>query len=107
MSSTITARLDLLEALAGELTGLAGELADDADRCVQASYALSSGLGRDTGLTAAAAARGWATLARALSDGTRSTAGALTAAVTAYRLAEQSRAAQLRAGGRGFRAVPS
>lgn len=107
MSTTITARLDLLEGLACELTGLAGELSDDADRCAQAAGALSAGLGRGEGLTAVAAARGWSTLARALSDGTRSVAGALAAAVTAYRLAEQGRAEQLRPGGHGFTAVPS
>jgi hypothetical protein len=107
MSSTITARLDLLEALAGELTGLAGELSDDAERCARAARALSAGLGRDEGLTAGAGARGWATLARSLSEGTRSVAGALAAAVTAYRLAERGRAEQLRPGGHGFAAVPS
>ncbi|GAA3183563.1 hypothetical protein GCM10010531_42240 [Blastococcus jejuensis] len=107
MSSTITARLDLLDALARELAGLADELADDADRCARAAGALSAGLGRDEGLTAGAAARAWATLARALSDGTRSVAAALAAAVAAYRLAEQDRAEQLRPGGRGFRAVPA
>lgn len=107
MSSTITARLDLLEALAGELTGLAGELSDDADRCALAAGALIAGLARDEGLTAGAAARGWAILARALSDGTRSVGGALAVAVTAYRLAERSRTEQLRPGGHGFTAVPS
>lgn len=107
MSSTITARLDLLDSLAGELTGLAGELADDADRCARAARDLSAALGRDEGLTAGAAARGWATLTGALADGTRSVAGAVADVATAYRLAEQDRADQLGFAGRRFTAVPS
>ena len=91
MSSTISVQLDALDALAGELTMLAGELGDDADRCASAAGALATGLSRDEGLTAAWAATSWAGLAQAVADATRAVADTLGVAVTAYRAAEAAR----------------
>ncbi len=97
MSSTITVQLDALEALAGELTALAGELSDDAERCSSAAGALHAGLSGDEGLTATCAATAWSALTSALADATRAVAATLVAAVTAYRAAEATRAEQHRA----------
>jgi hypothetical protein len=90
--STISVQLDALDALAGELTALAGDLADDGDRCAAAAIALRDGLSHDACLDALWAAHGWAALARALSDATGAVAATLRAAVTAYRVAEAARA---------------
>jgi hypothetical protein len=92
MSSTISVQLDALAALADELTALAGELADDADRCGGAAEALYAGLSGDEGLAAFGAATTWAALSRAVADATRSVGFTLSAAVTAYRSAEAARA---------------
>jgi hypothetical protein len=92
MSSTISVQLDALEALAGELTTLAGELGDDADRCASAAGALATGLSRDEGLDATWAATSWAALAHAVADATRAVGATLGVAVTAYRAAEAARA---------------
>jgi hypothetical protein len=91
MSSTISVQLDALDALAAELTALAGELRDDADRCASAAGALATGLNQDESLTAAWAARSWAAFADAVADATRAVAATLGAAVTAYRTAEAAR----------------
>ena len=95
MSTTISVQLDALEALAGELTALAAELADDADRCAGAASTLARALGGGEGLTAGSAATTWSTLTRAVADGIRAMAGVLTAALAAYRAAEHSRAARI------------
>ena len=92
MSSTISVQLDALDALAGELTALAGELSDDADRCASAAGALAAGLNRDEGLTAAGAAGTWAALARAVAEATHAVGTTLGAAVVSYRAAEAARA---------------
>ena len=92
MSSTISVQLDALDALAGELTALAGDLSDDADRCASAAGALAAGLNRDEGLTAAWGANRWAALARAVAEATHAVGATLGAAVTAYRAAEAARA---------------
>jgi hypothetical protein len=92
MSSTISVQLDSLDALAGELAALAGELSGDADRCAAAGHALASGLNRDEGLTAVWAATTWAALARAVAEATHAVAATLGAAVLSYRAAEAARA---------------
>ena len=106
MSSPISVQLDALDALADELAALAGELADDADLCRGAAGRLGAGLSGDVGLTALAGARGWAGLAAAVADGTRSIAVVLASAVTAYRHAEGVRARGLLGGPGRFVAVP-
>ena len=92
MSSTISAQLDSIDALAGELTALAGALSDDAERCASAAGALAAGLNRDEGLTAAWAAGTWAALARAVAEATHAVGSTLGAAVVSYRAAEAARA---------------
>jgi uncharacterized protein YukE len=92
MSSTLSVQFDSLDALAGELTALAGELSDDADRCASAAGALAAGLNRDEGLTAAWAAGRWAALARAVAEATHAVGATLGAAVSSYRAAEAARA---------------
>jgi hypothetical protein len=95
MSSTLSVQLDALEALAGELTALAGELSDDADRCASAAGAFAAGLNRDECLTAVSAATAWASLARAVAESTRAVGATLSAAVSAYRAAEEARAERI------------
>jgi hypothetical protein len=95
MSSTISVQLDALEALAGELTALAGELADGADRCAGAARTLVGALDGGEGLTAGSAAAAWSALVRAVADGVRAMVGVLTAALVAYRTAEHTRAARI------------
>ncbi len=102
MSSTISVQLDALDALAGELTALAGELHDDADRCSTAGAGLSAGLTLDECLTAVWAASAWAVLARAVADGTQAVAAALSAAVIAYRAAERLRGQAIARNGSGY-----
>ena len=93
MSSTISVQLDSLDALAGELTALAGELSDDADRCASAAGALAAGLNRDEGLTAAWAGRRRGRPWPARWPRPRTPSGAtLGAAVSSYRAAEAARA---------------
>jgi uncharacterized protein YukE len=92
MSTTITVQLDALDALAGELTALSGELADDADRCAAAGRALAAGLSRDEGLTTAWAAGRWTALARAVAEATHAVGAALADAVVSYRAADEARA---------------
>ncbi len=95
MSSTISVQLDALDGLAGELSALAGELGEDADRCASAGGALATALNRDEGLTAVGAAATWAASAHAVADASRAVAATLNAAVTAYRAAEAARAAAI------------
>jgi hypothetical protein len=95
MSSTITVQLDALEVLAAELTALAGELSDDADRCAAVAGPLAGGLGGDAGLSAIAAAGAWASLTRVVADGTRTVGVTLSAAVAAYRAADEARVRRL------------
>ena len=92
MSSIIAVQLDVLDALAGDLAALAGDLLDDADRCGSAAAVLHDGLSGDAGLDAGWAATAWSALARAVADGTQAVAAALGAAVTAYRTADEARA---------------
>jgi uncharacterized protein YukE len=92
MSSIIAVQLDTLDELAGDLAALAGELADDADRCRAAVAVLHGGLTGHAGLDAGWAATTWSALARAVADGTQAVAAALGAAVDAYRTADEARA---------------
>ena len=76
-------RPEAVAALAGELTALAAELADDADLCRAGAGALSSALDGHEGWTAGAAATAWAGLEEVLAEQTVALAGTLTAAVQA------------------------
>ncbi|SNR39141.1 hypothetical protein [Blastococcus mobilis] len=90
-------------ALAAELTVLAAELSDDADRCRAAAGALTSALDGDDGWTAGAAATAWAGLEELLAEQAAALAGTLTGAVQSY-LAEDARIA--RGTGPGRSGVP-
>jgi uncharacterized protein YukE len=92
MSSIISVQLDALDALAGELSTLARELHEDAERCASAARRLADALSRDEGLNALWAAGLWASTVRAVSDATRAVADTLRAAIDAYRAAETVRA---------------
>jgi hypothetical protein len=89
---TVLLRPERVAALAGELTALAAELSDDADRCRAAAGALVDGLDGDDGWTAGAAATAWSRLAELLAEQTAALAGTLDGAVQAY-LAEDARIA--------------
>jgi hypothetical protein len=99
-------QLDALEALAGELTALAGELSDQGDRCASTVGGLLAGLSGDACLDAIGAARAWAALAHAVADGTRVVGATLSAAVAAYRAAEAERAERIALRRLPFVAVP-
>jgi hypothetical protein len=71
-------------ALASELTALAAELHDDADRCRAAAGSLSAALDGGPGWTAGAAATAWAGLEDVLADQAAALARTLAAAVQAY-----------------------
>ncbi len=95
MSSPIPAEVVLVRpegvtALADELTALAAELSDDADRCRTAAGALVRALDGDDGWTAGAVATAWARLEELLAEQTAALARTFTAAVQAY-LAEDTR----------------
>ncbi len=90
----VLVRPELVTALAGELTALAAELSDDADRCRATAGALVSALDGDDGWTTGAAATAWASLEERLAEQTAALAGTLAAAVQAY-LAEDARIARI------------
>ena len=95
MSSIISVQLDALEALAAELRLLARELDDDADRCSGAAAAVVRGLSQDAALEAVFAASTWAEEVAGVAEGTRAVAGALPAAASSYRAADEARAASI------------
>lgn len=91
----ITVRLDAVEALAAELSVLAGELADDAALCHSAATSLYSGLSGDTGWSAGSAATGWGGLAEVVAARSGAVAATLASAVAAYRAADVALARRL------------
>jgi hypothetical protein len=99
VSDTITVQLDAVEQLAGELAGLAAELAEESVLCRSAAAGLSGALGataaaEDAGAVGAA----WVHLFGTLSESTAALAGTLGAAVAAYRGHDAGLAAHLGAG---------
>ena len=83
-ADVVLVRPEAVTALAGELTALAAELYDDADRSRGAAGFLSAALDTDDGRTAGGAAIGWSDLEDVLADRTAALARTLTAAVQAY-----------------------
>ncbi|SFE10567.1 hypothetical protein [Blastococcus tunisiensis] len=71
-------------ALAGELTGLGGELLDDAEDCRALAGRLPAALEGEPGWTAGAAAAAWAGLLEVLAERTAALARTLAAVVQAY-----------------------
>jgi hypothetical protein len=80
----VLVRPGALAALAGELTGLATELSDDADRCRAAARSLATALDGEEGWSAAAAGSGWAELGEVLARRTAALAQVVDGAVRAY-----------------------
>jgi hypothetical protein len=102
VSDTITVQLDAVEQLAGELAGLAAELAEECLLCRPAATGLAGALGATAAADdAGAVGTGWVHLLDTLSAGTAALAGTLGAAVTAYRGHDAGVAARLGAGGPG------
>jgi hypothetical protein len=75
---------EALASLAGELTGLATELLDDADRCRAAAGSLSTALDGEEGWSAGAAGTAWAGLGEVLAERTSALAQTVDGAVQAY-----------------------
>lgn len=71
-------------ALAGELTGLAAELLDDADGCRVAAGSLAAALEGTQGWRAGAAATAWAALEEVLAEQATVLARTVAAAAQAY-----------------------
>jgi hypothetical protein len=88
----LTVRFDAVEALAAELTALAGELSDDAAICRSTATSLYSALSREEGWSAGSAATSWAALADVLATRTGAVAGTLLSAVAAYHAADAAMA---------------
>ncbi len=80
----VLVRPEAVVALADELTGLAAELFDDADRCRVAAGSLATALDGDDGWTAGAAATAWAGLEDVLAERTAALARTMTSAVQSY-----------------------
>ncbi len=91
----ITVRLDAVEALAAELSVLAGELVDDAALCRSTATSLYAALSGDTGWSAGSAATTWSALAEVVAARSGSVAGTLVSAVAAYRAAETALAERI------------
>lgn len=77
-------RPEALAALGDELTGLATELLDDADRCRGAAGALSAALDGEEGWSAGAAGTAWAGLQDVLAERTAALARTVDGAARAY-----------------------
>ncbi len=88
----VLVRPEALAALAGELTGLATELLDDADRCRAAAGALSRALDGEEGWSAGAAGTAWAELGEVIAGRTAALAQTVEGAARAY-LEEDARRA--------------
>jgi hypothetical protein len=101
--STITIQLEATAALAGELTLLAAQLADEQPLCRESGAVLRAALDGRTGVHAAACATSWAELTGVLAERCAVTGRALGDAVDAYRDAEGQRAAGIATVGRSGR----
>jgi hypothetical protein len=91
----ITVRLDAVEALAAELSVLAGDLSDDAALCRSAAASLYAALSGDTGWWAGSAATTWSALTEVVAARSGAVAGSLVSAVGAYRAAEAALAERI------------
>lgn len=88
MSTTITAQFDAIELLAAELTGLAAELAGEAQLCRSTAVSLGTAVSGTTGEQAGAAGSGWAAVLELLGRQAGALAATLSAAVDSYRTAD-------------------
>jgi len=88
----VLVRPESLAALAGELTGLATDLLDEADRCRAAAGSLSAALDGEEGWSAGAAGTAWAELGEVLARRTAALAQTVDGAVRSYLDADARRA---------------
>jgi hypothetical protein len=91
-------RPEFLEALAAELSALAGDLAADADLCRSTGHSFLAALGDVEGWTARAATTTWASLQDLLADGTAALARSLLATAADYTEHDASLAGRIEAG---------
>ncbi len=101
MSALISVQLDAVQELAAELAALATGLADETPPCASAAVSLTTALAGGTGEWAGGAARGWAGLVAALSDGAGTTAATLSSAVESYRRTDALLSQRVGSGRRG------
>ncbi len=100
MSAPISVEPGEVEALAGELSALAADLADDVAPCHSAAASFRSTLGGTEGWTAGAAAAGWAVLTGLIADRAEAVAATLRAAAGAYRALDDDLAGRIADGDR-------
>ncbi|RBY74662.1 hypothetical protein DQ238_21505 [Geodermatophilus sp. TF02-6] len=93
--STITVEPDAVDALATDLTGLAGEMARGADTCRSAATAFGAALGGDVGAAASSAARAWSASLDSLAQHVGTISAALVSLAAEYRVADAALAAGL------------
>lgn len=101
MCSTISIRLDAVDALAAELAALATDLGDEEGRCRSSAASLSAAFDGCEGWTTGATATAWASLAAVVAARTAAVAATLTGATAAYRAADASLAGGIGPQGRG------
>ncbi len=95
MSSPISADLDAIEGLAGELGVLGDEPTEDARVCASCASSLGAALEGVHGEAAAGTGRAWALLIGALGERAGGVAATLGAAVSAYRAVDGALADQV------------
>ena len=88
MSDPITVQPDAVAALGAELSGLAGELAEDAALCGSTASSLRTALAGAEGAQAGDAGSGWARLTGVLAARGKAVGAALGAAADTYRAAD-------------------
>jgi len=93
--SAITVDPDAVDGLATDLTGLAADLAREADACRSASTALDTALEGEAGAGAASAARAWAASLEALARQVGTISTALVTLAGEYRVVDATLAAGL------------
>jgi len=96
----ISVRPAALQALATELTALAGDLTGDAELCRSTGRSLATALGGDEGWTTQRCALAWATAEEVLAGGARAVAATLADAAARYADEDDALAAGIRAGRR-------
>jgi hypothetical protein len=103
MCSPLIVHPDAVGGLAIELAALAAELDDEAELCRSTAVSLQSALGGREGWTAGAAGTAWAALVQVLAGRSGAMARSLTAAMTAYRTEDATRAGRIGAAPAGQR----
>jgi hypothetical protein len=95
VSEPIVLRVDAVDVLVADLTGLAGEMSTGADECRSASPSLAAALPGEAGSVAAAAVTGWAAYLESLAQQIGSWSAALGSICAEYRVVDAALAAGL------------